>query len=167
VRYRFIGVLSIALLATLTIAQQGTASAPSGDAFWVSYWTQPRVILYGPEEEVFYQNMKFVMFPWNDHQEPSNESVLDDNARWLKEHPNVNFNIDGHASTRGEDIIYNLALSQRRAEWVKQALISRGIPENRIKFAVGWGQLYAVCLERDDECWTKNRLVRFSFVPTS
>ena len=147
------------------MAQEETASALSGNAFWVHYWAQPRVILYGTEEKAFYQNMKVVMFPWDDHSEPSNPDVLDDNARWLKEHPNVNFYIDGYASTRGEDIIYNLALSQRRAEWVKQALISRGIAENRIQLAVGWGQLYPVCLERTDECWTKNRLVRFSYVP--
>lgn len=82
------------------------------------------------------------------------------------DHPSVDLDIDGYASTRGEDIVYNLRLSQRRADWVKQALISRGIPENRIRLAVGWGQLYPVCLERDDECWTKNRLVRFSYAPT-
>ena len=164
-RFRVAVVLFIGLLTTVARTQQETASSPSGDAFWVNYWSQPRVILYGPEEEAFYQNMKVLMFPWNDHDEPSNLSALDDNARWLTEHSNVSFYIDGYASTRG-DLIYNLALSQRRADWVKQALISRGISENRIRIAAGWGQLYPVCLERNDECWTKNRLVRFSYVPT-
>ena len=164
-RYRVAVALFVALLTTVASAQQETASSPSGDAFWVNYWSQPRVILYGPEEEAFYQNMKVLMFPWNDHDEPSNLSALDDNAQWLKEHSNVSFYIDGYASNRG-DLIYNLALSQRRAEWVKHALISRGISEDRIRIAAGWGQLYPVCLERNDECWTKNRLVRFSYVPT-
>jgi len=42
---------------------------------------------------------------------------------------------------------YNLALSQRRAETVKQELIRQGIAENRIVFASGWGELYPNCLE--------------------
>jgi outer membrane protein OmpA-like peptidoglycan-associated protein len=31
--------------------------------------------------------------------------------------------------------------------------------------AVGWGQLYPVCPELTDECWSKNRLVRFLYSP--
>ena len=105
-----------------------------------------------------------VLFPWNDHDEPSNLGVLDDNARWLKNHPRDRFYIEGYASSRG-DLIYNLALSQRRADWVKQALISKGISEDRIAIAVGWGELYPVCPEATDECWARNRLVRFSYSP--
>ena len=114
----------------------------------------------GPEEEAFNQNVHEVLFPYNDHDEPSNPNVLDQNAQWLKDHASARFYIEGYASSRG-DLVYNLALSQRRAEWVKQSLISKGIPENHIVFAVGWG-LYPVCSETTDESrWTKNRLVRF------
>ena len=155
----------VMVLVTAATAQQRTDGSPYGNAFWVSYWAHPRMILFGPEEEAFYQNMKNVMFPWDEHDEPSNPSALDDAARWLKEHPNVRFYIDGCASSRGQ-LIYNLVLSQKRADWVKQALISRGIAENRIRFAVGWGQLYPVCLELDDECWSKNRQVRFTYAPS-
>lgn len=69
------------------------------------------------------------------------------------------------ASSRGE-LIFNLALSQRRANWVKQTLVSRGISENRIVLAVGWGQLYPVCAELNDECWSRNRIVRFLYSPS-
>ena len=91
-------------------------------------------------------------------------AVLDDNVRWLKDHPNGRFYIHGYASSRG-DLVYNLALSQRRADWVKQAMISKGISEDRIAMAVGWGELYPVCPETNDECWSKNRRVRFSYTP--
>jgi outer membrane protein OmpA-like peptidoglycan-associated protein len=147
-----------------TFAQQGTIESPADVAFWVAYWGRPRVILFGPEEEAFNNNLHEIMFPWNDHDEPSNPSTLDDNVRWLKDHPSVRFSIRGYASSRGE-LIYNLALSQRRADWVKQALISKGIAENRIVSAAGWGQLYPVCPELNDACWSKNRLVRFSYSP--
>jgi OmpA family len=146
------------------LAQQGPLESSADVAFWVSYWAQPRVALFGPEERAFNENLHEIMFPWNDHDEPSNPGTLDDNVRWLKEHPNDRFYIDGYASSRGT-LIYNLALSQRRADWVKQTLISKGIAENRIVLAVGWGQLYPVCPETNDECWSKNRLVRFSYAP--
>jgi outer membrane protein OmpA-like peptidoglycan-associated protein len=86
------------------------------------------------------------------------------NVQWLKDHPSDRFYIEGYASSRG-DLGYNLDLSKRRADWVKQALISKGIAENRIVLAVPWGQLYPVCPELNDECWSKNRVVRFVYVP--
>jgi outer membrane protein OmpA-like peptidoglycan-associated protein len=158
-------VLAMLLLtSTGTFAQQGSLESSADVAYWVAYWGQPRVVLFGPEEETFNKNVHEIMFPWNDHDEPSNPNVLDDNVRWLKDHASDRFYIHGYASSRGE-LIYNLALSQRRADWVKQALISKGIPENRIVTAVGWGQMYPVCPELNDDCWTKNRLVRFSYSP--
>jgi len=120
--------------------------------------------MFGPDEEAFNKNLQVLFFPWNDHDEPSNPAVLDSNAQWLKDHSNVRFYVDGYASSRG-DLVYNLALAQRRADWVKRALISRGVAENRIKIATGWGQLYPVCPELNDECWTKNRLVRLQYAP--
>jgi peptidoglycan-associated lipoprotein len=140
------------------------ARASSDDAFWVSFWGQPRVILYGPEEEMFYQSLKEVMFARNEYNRCLNPNALDDNARWLREHPNVRFYIDGYASSRGE-MIYNLMLSKRRADWVKQSLISRGVPEGRIILSVGWGELYPTCLEDSDECRTRNKVVRFTYAP--
>jgi outer membrane protein OmpA-like peptidoglycan-associated protein len=152
------------LTSTGIFAQQG-ATEPSADvAFWVGHWAQPRVVLFGPEEEAFNNNVHEIMFPWNDHDDPSNPGTLEENVRWLKDHPNARFYIDGYASSRGE-LIYNLALSQRRADWVKQALVSKGIAENRIVVAAGWGQLYPVCPELNDGCWSRNRLVRFAYSP--
>jgi len=160
--------IAFALLFSLLFAtpRVGAASASSDDAFWVSFWGQPRVILYGPEEQAFYQNLKEVMFARNEYDRCLNPNALDDDARWLKEHPNVHFYIDGYASTRGEQV-YNLMLSQRRADWVKQSLISHGVPEDRIKLSVGWGELYPTCVEDSDECLNKNKLVRFTYIPGS
>jgi outer membrane protein OmpA-like peptidoglycan-associated protein len=89
---------------------------------------------------------------------------LDDNARWLKDHPSVRFHIEGYASSWGE-LIYNRGLSSDGRDWVKQALGKQGHPENRIVADIGWGQLYPVCAELNDECCGKNRLVRFSYSP--
>jgi outer membrane protein OmpA-like peptidoglycan-associated protein len=166
-------VITMLLLGSIEIfAQQSTSDAPdlassetSTDvAFWVGYWGKPRVVLFGPEEEAFNQNEHEILFPWNVYDSPLNPNALDDNVQWLKDHASDRFYIDGYASSRGE-LGYNLALAMRRADWVKQTLISKGIPENRIVLAVGWGQLYPVCPELNDECWSKNRVVRFVYSP--
>ena len=156
--------ITMLLLASGGILAQGTAQPSTGDAFWVAYWAHPRVALFGSEQEAFNQNMREILFPWDEASGPTDPSVLDADVQWLKDHPNVRFYVEGYASSRGE-LVYNLALSQRRANWVKDTLINRGIPESRIVLAVGWGQLYPVCAELVQECWDKNRLVRFSYAP--
>jgi outer membrane protein OmpA-like peptidoglycan-associated protein len=155
---------TVFLLTTPAIFAQQISTGSPGDAFWVTYWGQPRVVLYGAEEQAFNDNTHVVKFARDDSNDPTDPGTFDRDVQWLKDHPNDRFYVEGYASSRG-DLIYNLALSQRRANWVKETLISRGIAENRIVLAVGWGQLYPVCPELTDECWGKNRLVRFLYSP--
>jgi|SRR4029077_10897633 outer membrane protein OmpA-like peptidoglycan-associated protein len=124
--------------------------------------SSPPIYLYSKAQAEFDQSVKEVLFPWNDHQSLTEQSPLQANAQWLKEHPDIYFYVDGYASSRGE-LIYNLALSQRRADYIKQQLIASGVPENRILLAVGWGQLYPVCPELNEECWSKNRRVHLTY----
>ena len=169
----FVVITMLLLTSIETFAQQSPSGASpnvafseaSPDvAFWVAYWGKPRVVLFGPEEEAFNQNVHEIMFPWNEYDSPLNPNSLDDNVQWMKDHASDRFYIEGYASSEGE-LLYNLALSSRRADWIKQALISKGIPENRIVLAVGWGQLFPVCPELNEECLSKNRLVRFVYSP--
>jgi len=148
---------------TAALAQTESAEPKTDVAFWVDHWSRPP-ITFGSDEEAFYQNMQIILFPYNDHDEPSNQSALDSDIQWLKQHPNVHLYVDGYASSRG-GWLYNLNLSQRRADWVKHALVSGGIAESRIKVTAGWGELYPVCPETNDECWSRNRLVRFVYSP--
>lgn len=152
------------LAAGQAVAQEGVSVGASTDALWVANWAQSPVYLFGPEQEAFQKSMQNILFPWDNHEEPSNPEAIDANVQYLQAHPNVKFYIDGYASSRGV-WDYNMALSQRRANWVKNALISKGIPESRIVNAVGWGQFYPVCAELNDDCWAKNRLVRFTHSP--
>jgi outer membrane protein OmpA-like peptidoglycan-associated protein len=156
--------LLLSFSSTTALAQDQTSQSSADVASWVAYWAAPPVILYGHEEDAFYKNMKGIMFLRNDYDSPTNPGTLDDNVQWLKDHPSVRFYVDGYASITG-DVLYNLALSQRRAEWVKQTLVSRGISENRIVVAAGWGELYPACAENTQECRDKNKLVRFVYSP--
>jgi peptidoglycan-associated lipoprotein len=105
-------------------------------------------------------DLKDIVFDFDTHESAAEQAILEANARWLKEHPNVKFNPAGYTDPRG-DMVYNLALSQRRAETVKKELIRLGVAENRIVFTVGWGELYPNCLESNEECWSQTRRVEF------
>jgi outer membrane protein OmpA-like peptidoglycan-associated protein len=140
--------ITVGLTALNATAQNDNSSSP--------------IYLFSKAESEFDQSVKEVLFPWNDNKSPTDQNALQDNVEWLKDHPNIYFYVDGYASTRGE-LIYNLALSQRRADFIKQQLIASGIPEERILLAVGWGQLYPVCPEQTEECWGKNRRVRLKY----
>jgi peptidoglycan-associated lipoprotein len=161
---RFTVLLPLALLVLATTAEVAAANAFDDDNFWVAFWSQPRVNLFGPEQEAFHQNLQDVVFARNEFDRCLNPQALDDNARWLKEHPSARFFIDGYASKRGETIP-NLVLSQRRADWVRNSLLSRGVPESQIRLSVGWGELYPTCVDQSDACLAKNKLVRFTFLP--
>jgi outer membrane protein OmpA-like peptidoglycan-associated protein len=56
----------------------------------------------------------------------------------LKEKPNVRIELASHTDSRGSDA-YNLALSQRRADAIKNYLISKGISPDRI-ISKGYGE---------------------------
>jgi hypothetical protein len=110
-RVVFAVITMLPLFTTAIFAQQSSSDSSPDVAFWVAYWAQPRIALFGPEQDAFNKNVQEILFPWNDHEEPSNPSALDDNVRWLNDHSNDRFYINGYASSRG-DVVYNLALSQ-------------------------------------------------------
>ena len=163
---RVVFIFTVVLFTSSAIAAQTESARESSQdvTYWVDFWSRVPVLLFGPQQEEFSKNMQVILFPYDNHDEPVNSSALDSDIQWLKDHPNLCFYIGGYASSRGP-LVYNLALSQRRADWVKQVLLSRGIAENRIKVAAGWGEMYPLCPELNDECWSKNRMVRFQYFP--
>ena len=56
----------------------------------------------------------------------------------LMQHPSYIIELSAHTDSRGSDL-YNLNLSQKRAESVKKYLVSKGIPEKRL-LAKGYGE---------------------------
>ncbi len=106
----------------------------------------------------FHQNVKEVYFPYNIYNRTVDKAVLDANASWLKQNPGAKMWIQGYADPRG-DIVYNLVLSYRRAQWIKAQLVQRGVDESRIGYATGWGKLYQTCEQQDDKCFQQNRRV--------
>jgi peptidoglycan-associated lipoprotein len=86
--------------------------------------------------------------------------ILEENARWLQAHPEVNLVLEGYCDERGTNE-YNLALGARRAEAVKQVLVTLGVSESRLS-VISYGEERPLCLEKTDECYAKNRRVQFT-----
>ncbi len=103
-------------------------------------------------------NVKEVYFPLNIYNKIIDPATLDSNASYLKQNPDAKMWIQGYADPRG-DIVYNLVLSYKRAQWVKAQLVKRGVEESRIGYATGWGKLYQLCEQKDNQCFQQNRRV--------
>ena len=80
----------------------------------------------------------------------SSKGVLKQNADFLKQHPSVKVEIQGHCDERGTNN-YNLALGQRRAASTKSYLASLGIPEN-ILHVISYGEEKPFCGETNEGC---------------
>ncbi len=107
--------------------------------------------------QAFSQNVKDVHFPFNIYNRVVDPAVLDANSSWLKGTSDKMW-IQGYADPRG-DIVYNLVLSYRRAQFVKGKLEKAGVDPARIEYATGWGKLYQTCEASDEACFQQNRRV--------
>jgi len=104
------------------------------------------------------QNVKNVHFPFDIFNRVIDPETLDANAQWLKQNPEGKLWIQGYADPRG-DIVYNLVLSYRRAQFVKTEFAKRGVDTSRVEYATGWGKLYQTCEEQTEKCFQENRRV--------
>jgi peptidoglycan-associated lipoprotein len=82
-------------------------------------------------------------------------ATLDKQAQWLSNYNRYAFTIEGHADERGTRE-YNIALGARRAETVRQYLVSRGVSAQRMR-TISYGKERPVALCNDISCWSQNR----------
>jgi peptidoglycan-associated lipoprotein len=82
-------------------------------------------------------------------------ATLDKQAEWLNHYAQYSFTIEGHADERGTRE-YNLALGARRAQTVRDYLISRGIAAQRMR-TISYGKERPVAVCDDISCWSQNR----------
>jgi peptidoglycan-associated lipoprotein len=81
------------------------------------------------------------------------------NADWMKKWTGTQIMLEGHADSRGS-AEYNLALGSRRANSVKDYLVSLGVPTTRIT-VVSKGKEAPFCTEEIEACWQQNRRGHF------
>ncbi|MEM9468918.1 MAG: peptidoglycan-associated lipoprotein Pal [Pseudomonadota bacterium] len=81
--------------------------------------------------------------------------TLDAQARWLNTYPGLNITVEGHADERGTRE-YNLALGERRANSVKNYLISVGVDPRRLT-TISYGKEQPEAIGNDPSSWAQNR----------
>ena len=88
--------------------------------------------------------------------------LLDAQAAWLVRYPNVQVRIEGNADERGTRE-YNLALGSRRANSVREHLVSRGVAPSRIS-TVSFGKERPIDPGSTEEAFQRNRNARTAIV---
>lgn len=90
---------------------------------------------------------------------PESMGAINEIYDLLKDHPEVKFSIEGHTDSDGDDD-FNLKLSEKRAEKVKNKLVQMGIDEERLTFT-GHGEKMPVSDNSTPEGKANNRRVEF------
>ncbi|EWY39588.1 OmpA/MotB [Skermanella stibiiresistens SB22] len=82
-------------------------------------------------------------------------TTLERQAAWLKQFGNVTVTVEGHSDERGTRE-YNLALGDRRANSVKNYLVTQGVAPNRIA-TLSYGKERPAIGASGDQAWAQNR----------
>ena len=86
---------------------------------------------------------------------PEGKVILDGQAQWLLTNADYRAVIEGHADEQGTRE-YNLALGFRRANAVREYLVSRGVPTNRLE-VTSFGKERPIEICSNESCYAQNR----------
>ncbi len=84
-------------------------------------------------------------------------SMIEAHADFLLRHPDKGALLEGHADNRGSNE-YNLALGQRRADAVRDIMLSRGVSESQLE-SLSFGEERPRALGNTEASWAENRRV--------
>tara|TARA_B100000989_G_C19454528_1_gene433362 strand:+ start:437 stop:913 length:477 start_codon:yes stop_codon:yes gene_type:complete len=99
-----------------------------------------------------------IYFDTDKHNISSASAVtLEAQANWLKSTPGFTIMLEGHCDERGTRD-YNLALGERRANSVKEFLVSLGVDSGRIE-TISYGKERPAAEGSTTESWAENRRV--------
>ena len=102
----------------------------------------------GVKDRVFFATNKSVLTT-------AARDVLRKQAAWMRKNKNISVAIEGHADERGTRE-YNLALGERRANAVKDYLMTYGISGGRLS-VISYGKERPVDSGSSPLAWSKNR----------
>ena len=86
---------------------------------------------------------------------PTAQATLAQQAGWMNRNPGYAALIEGHADEQGTRE-YNLALGERRANAVREYLISQGVAGNRLR-TISYGKERPLAVCSDESCYSQNR----------
>ena len=115
----------------------------------------------GPtDDELFLREVRDAYFDYDKADiRPDARTALSKTADFLKANTRFKVTIEGHCDERGSTE-YNLGLGDRRANAVKQYLVSLGVSADRLS-TVSFGKEKPFCRESNEACWQQNRRGHF------
>ena len=134
--------LSAALLVSACTTKQEAASAPPPPPppMAAAPAPQPPGIMPGSLQDFKVNAGDTVHFAYNEYNvQDGDKAILQKQASWLNKYPAVQVTVEGHADERGTRE-YNLALGARRANAVKEYLVSLGVSTSRLQ-TVSYGKI--------------------------
>lgn len=97
-----------------------------------------------------------VHFDYNEYAiTEEDKGVLQRQSSWLAKYPSVRITVEGHCDERGTRE-YNLALGARRANAVKEYLVSLGVASGRLE-TISYGKERPMCTDSSESCYAQNR----------
>ena len=151
-------VVALVVLAGCTTKPAATTEAPPAGAPPVGE-TSPSVesnIIPGSAQDLRVNVGDTVHFDYDRYDiHDRDRAILQRQAAWLQKYPQVRVSIEGHCDERGTRE-YNLALGARRANAVKEYLVSLGVSSARVD-TISYGKERPICTESTEDCWAQNR----------
>ncbi len=117
--------------------------------------TKKKIVI---KQKIYFQTAKAII-------RPRSFPVLDEIVQVLKDNSWIRLRIEGHTDSVGP-AEYNLRLSQKRANAVRNYLIAHGIDPSRLE-AVGYGESRPIAPNTTPEGRAKNRRVEFVIISHS
>jgi peptidoglycan-associated lipoprotein len=142
-----------------------TATGPGGSTSATASVTvnAPKIETPPPQvdlNELFLKEVRDAYFDYDKADlRPDARAAITKTADFLKNYPQIKVRIEGHCDERGSTE-YNLGLGDRRANAVKQFLVSLGISADRMD-VVSFGKEKPFCTESNEACWSQNRRGHF------
>jgi len=90
---------------------------------------------------------------------PESMGVINEIVKLMKDHPEINFSVEGHTDSDGE-AVFNQTLSERRAEAVVAEMVMLGIDKSRLT-SKGFGESAPIDTNNTPEGKANNRRVEF------
>ena len=143
---RILIVMFAGMVVTACAGQKQKAGMISGDVYTGSDTIE--YLATGVKDRVFFATNKSTLTT-------ASRDTLRKQAAWMRKQKKVSVSVEGHADERGTRE-YNLALGERRANVVKDYLMTYGISGNRIS-VISYGKERPVNSGSTPLAWSQNR----------
>jgi len=156
-RYKILGLIAAVALVTAceTAPSGGAAAGGTGEAEQISK-AKAMAVKPGSQEDLVVNVGDRVFFDFDKFNiDAEAQATLKLQAAWLKRNPSVTITIEGHCDERGTRE-YNLALGERRANSVKDYLITLGVNPSRVD-TISYGKERPVAIGSTNAAWAQNR----------